>query len=146
MRPGEYFTFTLSQSKLDDLSSGIIHNIFQLSILRNGKPMENLFIQLHGHCQPLDSRRLPHGPVTQQKHPEARTDASVLCPFPTEHHQHQRNTYTLEGKILFLSDTCMVGFQLQEIQDFYSNLNEDEHNSLMMGSVSFKLQIYLTSV
>lgn len=24
--------------------------------------------------------------VTQQKHPEARTDASVLCPFPTEHH------------------------------------------------------------
>ena len=109
--------------------------------------MENLFIQLHGHCQPLDSRRLPHSPGDTAETPRGRNRCFCLLSLPYRAPlASAEHTDTLEGKILFLSDTCMVGFQLQEIQDFYSNLNDDEHNSLMMGSVSFKLQIYLTSV
>lgn len=41
--------------------------------------MENLFIQLHGHCQPLDSRRLPHGPGDTAETPRGKN--RCFCPL-----------------------------------------------------------------
>lgn len=102
--------FTLSRSKLGDLSSEIMQNILQLSILRNGKPTENVFLHYHGHRQPLDSLSLLHGSGDRAETPHSRN--GFFCPLSFSYTAlaSAEHKDTLDGKILFLLDIHTVDF------------------------------------